>query len=114
MKSFAGVICFPGITAEVFNPGVVESDGLLHFSFDIKALRALMDLAFDRLKSDGQRPVLAPVPASSSVLPYVTSEGSVVFVAAGSEGGTAAIAGNSAKKKDSQSRQIRCAVEGCG
>ena len=47
-------------------------------------------------------------------MPYATSEGSVVFVAAGSEGGTAAIAGNSAKKKDSQSRQIRCAVEGCG
>ena len=46
------------------------------------------------IEYDGTRPMLAPVPAKSDVLPYKNSEGPLVFIGSDSEGGTAAVAGS--------------------
>ena len=88
------MICFHGKTAEVLNPEVRVINGSLTLTFDCSTLGVALDLALDRLSSDGTRPVLAPVPAKSDVLPYKNSEGPLVFIASGSEGGTAAGAGS--------------------
>ena len=88
------MICFHGKTAEVLNPEVRVINRSLTLTFDCSTLRVALDLVLDRLSSDGTRPVLAPVPAKSDVLPYKNSEGPLVFIASGSEGGTAAVAGS--------------------